>query len=183
MSVKEKPVASRYLDFVEKDKAYRKHLHTVATCRPSINMTQPDPPRRLIVAQASNDRYRKGLKKSFADRSIMIDDVRRPQTSQIGRLSLNSRSTFRSGYDDTSSYKSSARSPPIKKLLPERRPAVRRESDEVRPPERPVPSIPRRTQKIDSVKIGFGDTPIIESEEIYETTSTAVDNDSLYSYI
>lgn len=183
MSVREKPVANRYLDLKEKDKAYRKHLHAVATSRASINTTQPDVPRRLVVAQASNDRHRKGLKKSFAEHSRMIDDVRRPQTSQIGRLSLNSRSTFRSGYEDNYSYKSSARSPPIKKLLPEKLPSVRRESDEsARTPERPAP-LPRRTQKIDAVMIGFEDNPIIETQEIYESASTAPDNDNFFTYI
>lgn len=84
MSVREKPVASRYLDLKDKERSYMKHVGAVRRARSTINTTQPDTPRRLQVAAVNNARYRRNLKRDHDvnARKITEIDQGRPQTSQ-----------------------------------------------------------------------------------------------------
>jgi hypothetical protein len=81
MSVREKPVANRYLDLRWKDASYRKHVNAIATGRSGIDTTQPDVPRRLMVAAVTNHRHRKSLLRTYDDHDQMIAAVVRPRTS------------------------------------------------------------------------------------------------------
>ena len=93
MSVREKPVANRYLDLKEKERSYMKHIGAVCRARSTINTTQPDTPRRLQVAAVNNARYRQNLKRDYNSNSRKISEIDqgRPQTTQGGRLLNNSR--------------------------------------------------------------------------------------------
>lgn len=93
MSVREKPVASRYLDLKEKERSYMKHVGAVSRARATINTTQPDTPRRLQVAAVSNARYRQNLKRDYSTNARKISEIDqgRPQTMQGTRLLNNAR--------------------------------------------------------------------------------------------
>lgn len=98
MSVREKPVASRYLDLKEKEKSYRKHINAVVTARATINTTQPDTPPRLQVAAVNNARHRQNLKRDYESnmRKIMEVEQERPQTTKSMRRPPPSRDSYSS---------------------------------------------------------------------------------------
>jgi hypothetical protein len=75
MSARDKPVASRHLDLKDRDISYRKHVNAVRKSRSTINTSEPDVPPRLQVAAVCNERHRRGLLRSFADRGHLISEA------------------------------------------------------------------------------------------------------------
>ncbi|OHT10647.1 hypothetical protein TRFO_04147 [Tritrichomonas foetus] len=86
MSVREKPVASRLLDLKEKERAYSRHVTAVVRARATINTTQPDTPRRLLVAANNNAKYRRSLKREYDNNARKVRDLSRPQSQQTRRI-------------------------------------------------------------------------------------------------
>lgn len=81
MSVRERPVANRFLDMKEKELKYKTHLHLVRTCKPCIDMTQPETPRRLLLMQRNQEDYRRRVKETNKVHDRMIRDIQRPHTA------------------------------------------------------------------------------------------------------
>ena len=106
MSVKEAPVCNRYLDLKEKEKAYRKHISALARARPTINTTQPEPARRVQVAQQRTTSYRKNLIRNIKAHEVMVADVsprsaKTPTRKKVDWNELSSRRPVQpSQYDD-----------------------------------------------------------------------------------
>lgn len=173
MSVREKPVASRYLDLKEKERAYGRHVKAVATSRPTINTTQPDTPRRLMVAERNNAQFRRNQMRTMDQRDRMVNEVHRPYTSKPSRTSQRysnsppSRDTFRDL--DLFQYDTGRNQTPQR---PPRQPRlVENMATETRPQEFATP--PRPPKKTESIKIGYTPNAIIE-EQIIDDNSSAI---------
>lgn len=83
MSVREKPVANRYLDFRQKQIAYSKHVNAIKNMKASIDTSQPETPRRLMIAAVNNQKYRSNVKKDQARNWRQILEVEhRPQSAR-----------------------------------------------------------------------------------------------------
>jgi hypothetical protein len=80
MSVREKPVASRFLDVHEKHLSYQKHVHAVAASRATINTKQPDIPRRLMLAEITNRNHRRKLLSTYDANDELVAQAARPDT-------------------------------------------------------------------------------------------------------
>ena len=106
MSVKLRPVSNRYLDMLEKERAYSKHVHAVVRSKASINTTQPETPRRLLVAERNNTRHRNGMLRTFADHDRMIAEVeeRRYKTASIGTRSMKSTASSSSRFSNRNEF-------------------------------------------------------------------------------
>lgn len=172
MSVREKPVSSRYLDLLEKERCYRRHVKKVAHSRATINTSQPETPRRLMVAERNNTRYRNGMRRTFVERDIMVASVERPRTTTFGARSTRSSNMFSpqsSVHDDVDLFSRDIMTP-----QPGRKRATT--VDRVREPS--SPQTPQaRARKVDAVRIGYGPRPIIESQEIEDDSPVeAVDS-------
>jgi hypothetical protein len=157
MSVREKPVANRHLDLINKDEAYRKHVSAVASLRPSINNVQPDFPPRLRVAAIANQRHRQNLLQSYAKHAQMIAEATRPGVAP------RTRSTRR-GLSPHSHPK--VQQPEFEMVpAPVSPPSSRRQG-----PMSPRITTPGSAPRV-SVRIGFDDQPIVTEE----TDSTIFD--------
>lgn len=75
MSVKDLPVANRYLDVKEKERAYKKHLRAIACAKPTIDTSAPPPPNRMRVKSQMDNCYRQSVLRELATRDKMIADV------------------------------------------------------------------------------------------------------------
>ncbi|OHT00517.1 hypothetical protein TRFO_32748 [Tritrichomonas foetus] len=182
MSVREKPVANRYLDLKEKRISYGKHVHAVRTVKPSIDTSQPDMPRRLQIAAINNAKYRRDLRRDQARNARKILEIEnlRPQTSRTPRHYIVAE-TFE---DETDSFRpqTPAKEVPLKEiyifqyddccsngelranLVPDR---LRTPVDSQPPPSPYITEFQdqKLPSKHDSIKIGFSKDPIIETLE------------------
>lgn len=168
MSVREKPVANRYLDLLEKERSYRRHVHKVARTKATINTTQPETPRRLMVAERNNTRYRNGMRRTFVEHDRLVSDVARPRTATVGPRAGRSTNTFsqRSSFRDESDiFSSDIMTPQPQKYLPT--------ADHMEEPR--YPQTPQgRTRRVEAVRIGFGPKPVIEAEDIEDESNGEV---------
>lgn len=81
MSVRARPASNRFLDMKEKEIKYRQHMNFVKTAKGGIDMTTPDLPPRLRLAQRNNAIYRGKLIKNMAVHDRLIETNRRPLTA------------------------------------------------------------------------------------------------------
>ena len=72
MSVLDLPVQNRFLDQIEKEDAYKKHLKAVANAKHRIDTTRPDYPGRIRQAEKMNNRHRQQKIKYFKMHDEMI---------------------------------------------------------------------------------------------------------------
>ena len=81
MSVRERPVASRYLDMKEKELKYRQHVRTLRTCKAQIDTKEVEMAPRFKLAARNQAIFREKLKQRDAMHTRMIEDARRPKTA------------------------------------------------------------------------------------------------------
>ena len=100
MSVRERPVASRYLDLKEKELKYRQHVRTLRTCKAQIDTKEVEMAPRFKVAARNQAIFREKMRQRNAEHTRMIEDVRRPKTA----------STF-TDYDDLPLFQTRRKDP------------------------------------------------------------------------
>jgi hypothetical protein len=147
MSIREKPVASRFLDVHEKHYHYQKHVNAVASSRATINTKRPEVPRRLMVAAVANKNHRKKLLLTYDQNDDLVAEAARPGTCpQAVRRPIprNAINIFRC--DPVGS----SRDPTHPKLSPWMLPTSFVPED--------------HPHRVVGVKIGFESEPIIETE-------------------
>ena len=158
MSFRGRPVTNRYLDLLEKERIYGRHVKKVVRSRATIDTTQPEVPRRFLVSERNNTRYRNGLLRTFAKRSRMISEVdgRRPKTSDSGGGNTT-------GAPSGTGFKrfSDAKTPQT----------VKGQENRLFENEKFAMTPEKRVRKIDMVRIGYGEKPIVETQEVYDESS------------
>ena len=61
MSVREKPIANRYLAQIEQEEAYKKHTQALANARPTVNTSKPVSSSRIRMMKVRNAENRKRI--------------------------------------------------------------------------------------------------------------------------
>ena len=171
MSVREKPVSNRFLELLDRERCYRRHVKKVANTKATINTTQPETPRRFMVAERNNTRYRNGMRRTFVEHDRMVATVDRPRTANVGSRSTRSTNMFAQQpdvYDDVDIFSRDIRTPDA---------GMKRNGVE-RFREPSSPETPKeRARKVDAVRIGFGPKPIIEAQEIEDSSPVEQQSD------
>lgn len=82
MSVRELPVSNRYIDLIDKEEKYRKHMTVLARAKPTINTTQPETARRILMADKKSKDYRRNLMRNMKAHNQLMTNVSPQQTKQ-----------------------------------------------------------------------------------------------------
>ena len=178
MSVREKPVSNRFLELLDRERSYRRHVKKVANTKATINTTQPETPRRFMVAERNNTRYRNGMRRTFVEHDRMVATVERPRTANVGSRPTRSPNMFTQQqqqqqqhdvYEDVDIFSRDIRTPDA---------GMRRGATVERFREPSSPETPKgRARKVDAVRIGFGPKPIIEAQEIEDESPVEQQSD------
>jgi hypothetical protein len=139
MSIRERPVANRFLDIQDKHCSYRKHVSALYRSRPTVNTVQPDTPLRLQVSAMASDRHRRGLMRAYIDAGRVAVGASRPGTTKSRRGT---------GVSETYEYET----------------AYQRQGSRAEPRILPRDPLTPPPKKSVSVRIGYREHPIVTEE-------------------
>ena len=196
MSVREKPVCSRFLDLQEKERHYSQHMSKVVRAKALINTTHPDTPRRIQVSQRNSALLRQSMKQSFGFNMRKVDEVDRRRS--YSSLKPTARRSFTSSLSTRSSKRSQSKIGQQKEIdifanypastMPKRPVSVI--TYDTSSSEFPMPSDisssgvspyltepKKKRTTVDSIKIGYAQRAIVESIDEEDSSNSENDGD------